>query len=65
MQASDIKQKIEGSLKRRAEVETEAVRVTVLYDKITLDGKVHNWDERELVEDAAGPRPGSGSSKII
>ena len=58
IQATDIKGKIEAALKRRAEVEANAVRVTVLNDKVTLDGKVDNWDERHAIENAAWSAPG-------
>jgi osmotically-inducible protein OsmY len=58
VQASDVKQKIEAALKRHAEVEAQAIRVSVLNDKVTLDGKVDNWDERQAVENAAWSAPG-------
>jgi osmotically-inducible protein OsmY len=58
VQAYEVKQKIEGALKRHAEVEAQAIRVTVLNDKVTLDGKVDNWDEREAVKSAAWSAPG-------
>jgi hyperosmotically inducible protein len=58
VQASDVRQKIEAALKRHAEVEAQAIRVSVLNDKVTLDGKVDNWDERQAVENAAWSAPG-------
>ncbi len=58
VQATDIKGKIEAALKRRAEVEANAIRVSVLNDKVTLDGKVDNWDERRAIENAAWSAPG-------
>ncbi len=57
-EASDVKRKIEDALKRHAEVEAQAIRVSVLNDKVTLDGKVDNWDERDAVENAAWSAPG-------
>lgn len=51
---SDIKKKIEGALARRAHKEADAIKVTVRDgNKVSLEGKVDNWDEREAVEDAA------------
>jgi len=58
VEASDVKRKIEDALKRHAEVEAQAIRVSVLNDKVTLAGKVDNWDERQAVENAAWSAPG-------
>ena len=58
IQAADGKRKIEDALKRHAEVEAQAIRISVLNDKVTLDGKVANWDERDAVERAAWSAPG-------
>jgi len=58
VQALDVRQKIEAALKRHAEVEAQAIRVSVSNDKVTLDGKVDNWDERQAVENAAWSAPG-------
>jgi len=50
----DIKQKIEETLKRRAETESRGIRVTVESgDRVILEGSVDNWDERFAVENAA------------
>jgi len=50
----DIKKKIEDDLSRHAKVEAQAIRVTVRDgNKVSLEGKVESWDEREAVEDAA------------
>ena len=52
--ADDIKRKIEDALKRHAEVEAKAIRVTVRdNDRVLLEGKVDNWDERNAIENAA------------
>ena len=58
VQTSDVKRKIEDALKRYAEVEARAIRVSVLNDTVTLDDKVDNWDERKAVENAAWSAPG-------
>ena len=55
----DLKQKIEDALKRSAEVEAKAIRVTVRDGgNILLEGKVHDWRERGVVENAAWSAPG-------
>jgi osmotically-inducible protein OsmY len=51
---SNLKSKIESALKRHAEVEAKAIRVTVKNgSKVVLEGMVDNWDERRAVENAA------------
>ncbi len=57
--ASDIRIKIESALKRNAEVEADAIRITVQNgNKVLLEGRVDNWDERYKVETAAWSTPG-------
>jgi len=57
--AEDVKKKIENALKRHAEVEARAIRVTVRdNDRVLLEGNVDNWDERFAVENAAWSVPG-------
>ncbi|MGZ5920303.1 MAG: BON domain-containing protein [Rhizomicrobium sp.] len=54
VEATDVKHRIEEALKRNAEVEAGGVRVSVLGGgKIALDGKVHDWRERDAVKRAA------------
>ena len=56
--AADIKTEIEAALKRHAEVEADAIRVTVQNgNKVLLEGSVDNWDERYKVENAAWSTP--------
>jgi len=59
VQPQDIKRKIEDALKRSAEIEAERIRVSV-WDggKVLLEGKVHDWQERYCVENAAWSAPG-------
>lgn len=60
--ASDIRGKIESALKRHAEVEADAIRITVQNgNKVLLEGNVDNWDERHKVENAALSTPGVSS----
>jgi len=56
---TDIKQKIESALSRHAMVEAQAIRVTV-HDgnKVSLEGEVESWDERNAIENAAWSVPG-------
>lgn len=57
--AFDVKQRIEGALKRSAEVEAQAIRVNVLDGgKVTLEGHVHDWSERSAASRAAWAAPG-------
>jgi osmotically-inducible protein OsmY len=54
VKANDVKRKIEDALRRHAEIEAKAIRVTVQdNDRVVLEGKVDNWDEKYAVETAA------------
>lgn len=59
---ANVKSKIESALKRRAEVEANAIRVTI-HDgnKVILEGKVDNWEKRRAAENAAWSAPGVAS----
>ena len=60
--SSNVKSTIESALKRHAEVEAKAIRVTVQNgNKVVLEGRVDNWDERRKVENAAWSTPGVAS----
>lgn len=51
---SDIKRKIEDTLIRHAKVEAESIRVIVREgNRVTLEGTVDSWDERDAVENVA------------
>ncbi len=51
--STDVRRHIEDALKRDAEVEAKAIRVNVLGNKVTLEGKVRTWAERQAAERAA------------
>ncbi|MTV15456.1 BON domain-containing protein [Bradyrhizobium elkanii] len=59
IKAENVKAKIEGALKRRAETQARAVRVSVRDDDcVVLEGMVGNWQERRAIENAAWSAPG-------
>jgi osmotically-inducible protein OsmY len=55
----DVMRKIEEALKRHAQIEAQAIRVTVRdRHTVVLEGRVDNWDERHAVQNAAWSAPG-------
>jgi osmotically-inducible protein OsmY len=54
----DIKHRIESALGRNAEIDASAVRVAVHGSKVTLEGKVSAWRDRNICEQAAWAVPG-------
>lgn len=56
--AADVKKRIEDALKRNAEVEAEAITVSVEDGTVKLEGHVHDWSERAAAERAAWSAPG-------
>lgn len=60
--SSNVKSKIESALKRYAEIEASAIKVSVASgNKVVLEGAVDTWGERRAVEDAAWSVPGVAS----
>jgi hyperosmotically inducible protein len=60
--AANVKSKIDSALKRHAEVEANAISVSVQNgNKVVLEGDVGTWGERRAVEDAAWSAPGVAS----
>ncbi|WP_180899846.1 BON domain-containing protein [Martelella soudanensis] len=51
--APDVKKRIEDAFKRDAQIEADAIKVQVLDGKVTLEGKVKAYRERQAAERAA------------
>lgn len=54
----DVKHRIESALRRRADVEEQALRITAQDGRVILEGTVRNLDERQAVASAAWSAPG-------
>lgn len=57
-QSDDIKERIEDALRRNALIEANNIKIEVTDGKVTLEGKVHGWHEREVLETAVWAAPG-------
>jgi osmotically-inducible protein OsmY len=57
----DVKQRIEQSLKRNAELEAAHISVAADGAVVTLTGRVNSWYERQVAEQAAWRAPGVAS----
>lgn len=55
---ADVKSKIEGALKRSAEVDARRIHVAVTDGRVMLSGNVHSWFERNEARQAAWAAPG-------
>lgn len=58
VQATAVQSAIDTALKRHAELDAEHIQVTADGGKITLDGSVHSWNERQQAYSAACSAPG-------
>jgi len=56
--AEDVHATIRAALDRRADIEAGNITVTVVGDKVILDGRVNAWTEREAIERAVWSVPG-------
>lgn len=54
----DLQRRIVAALHRNADVDAHQVSVTVEDDRVTLDGCVSSWMQREAAEHAASSAPG-------
>jgi osmotically-inducible protein OsmY len=50
---STVNEKIEAALQRHAALDAKAIRVKTEYGKVTLEGFVDSWEEKEAAENAA------------
>jgi osmotically-inducible protein OsmY len=57
-QPTDVKSRIESALKRCAELDSDAIRVSVSDGTVTLAGTVDSWAARDIAEEAAWAAPG-------
>ena len=60
-QSADIKKRIEEALRRNALVEADNIRIDVADGKVTLEGRVNTWYERDVLETAVWAAPGVNS----
>jgi osmotically-inducible protein OsmY len=56
--AMDVKKRVEDALKRNAQFEADGIRVSVQDGTVKLQGKVHTWHDRDLLEAAVWGAPG-------
>lgn len=64
VETRDVRNRIEGALRRSAHVQAEQIHVSVEDGRaVMLEGSVHDWQERDAVERAAWSVP--GVSRVI
>ncbi len=55
---SDVRKRIEDAFRRQANLDAASVTITTSGSKVTLGGKVRDWHERKVAEQAAWAAPG-------
>jgi osmotically-inducible protein OsmY len=61
VRAENIRHRIEDALRRAAEESVSALKIEVKGNRVTLEGRVHNMQERHAVRHAAATTPGVSS----
>ena len=61
----NVREKIEGALKRNAILDAEQIMVQADGGKVTLSGTVHSWTELDAAVDAAWAAPGVSEVKNL
>lgn len=61
IQAEHVRRRIEDALRQAAEESAGALRIEVQGNRVTLEGKVHNMQERQAIRHAAATTPGVSS----
>jgi len=56
--AKDVRDRIIAAFKRNADLDANSITVLTDGNKVTLEGKVHGWHERQIAERAAWAAPG-------
>lgn len=56
--ANDVQSRIQDAIRRRAQLDASNITVKSADGTVTLEGRVHSWDERMQAETAAWQAPG-------
>jgi osmotically-inducible protein OsmY len=58
VKTENVRQAIEEALRREAELEAENIRVSLKGDTVNLKGRVHSWQEKQMILNAVVHSPG-------